>query len=81
MTQNEQPLALVVARHVAHLKALGYTQATLAVRGWVLGRFAQWASERGVSVAGELAPQVVERYQRYLAQHRKEDGQPLGQRT
>lgn len=81
MTQDEQPLALVVARHVAHLKALGYTQATLAVRGWVLGRFAQWASERGVSVAGELAPQVVERYQRYLAQHRKEDGQPLGQRT
>lgn len=81
--KTSEPVSLetAIARHLSHLHAIGCTAATLATRAWVLGLFRAWAEERGVWQLSELTPEVVTRYQRQLAQQRKDDGQPLTSRT
>lgn len=74
-------LETAIARHLGHLKAQGYTPATLASRAWLLGLFRAWAGERGALLLADVTPLLVARYQRQLAQHRKRDGQPLGSQT
>jgi integrase/recombinase XerD len=74
-------LETAVARHLSHLKAQGYTAATVDSRAWMLGLFRSWAEERGAAPLADVTPLLVARYQRHLAQHRKTDGQPLGSRT
>jgi len=81
MPAENLTLETAIARHLAHLKAQGYTPTTLASRAWLLGLFRAWAEERGVSALADVTPPLVARYQRHLAQHRKADGQPLGSRT
>lgn len=74
-------LDTAVARHLAHLKVLGYTEATLESRAWLLGLFQSWTGERGVTVLADVTWDLIARYQRHLSQHRKTDGQPLTSRT
>jgi integrase/recombinase XerD len=81
MPSEKLTLETAIARHLAHLTAQGYTAATVAGRAWMLGLFRKWAEERGVAALADLTPEIVARYQRHLAQHRKADGQPLGSRT
>lgn len=81
MSADPISLEAAIARHLAHLHALGYTPATLTARAWHLDLFRRWAEERGAERLPELTPQVVARWQRHLAQHRKADGQPLCSRT
>jgi integrase/recombinase XerD len=80
---NPVPLTLetAIARHLVHLRTVGYTPATLAGRAWQLGLFRQWAEERGASGLADVTPALVARWQRHLAQQRKADGQPLTTRT
>lgn len=81
MNVERPALETAIARHLAHLRAIGYTPATLTARAWHLALFRQWAEERGVTQLADLTPDIVARYQRHMAQHRKEDGQPLTSRT
>lgn len=74
-------LETAIARYLAHLRALGYTPATLTGRAWHLSLFRQWAEERGVAALADLTPEIVARWQRHLSQQRKKDGQPLTSRT
>ncbi len=80
-TAEPVSLETAIARHLAHLRALGYTPATLTGRAWHLSLFQSWADERGVATLADLTPEIASRWQRQLAQHRKEDGQPLSSRT
>lgn len=81
MTSEKLSLEATIARHIGHLQAGGYTEPTLAQRVWSLGLFRAWAEERGVCALGDLSAELAARYQRHLSQHRKGNGQPLGQRT
>lgn len=81
MNADTLTLETALARHLAHLRAQGYTPATVDSRAWILGLFHAWASERGVERLVDVTPPIVARYQRHLAQHRKADGQPLSSRT
>ena len=81
MTLETPSLETAIARHLAHLRALGYTPATLASRAWHLDLFRAWAEERGATRLDELTPALVARWQRHLSRHRKADGQPLGSNT
>jgi integrase/recombinase XerD len=81
MIAENLTLETAVARHLAWLKAHHYAEATLSARAWILGLFRQWADERGVSAVADLAPEILERYQRHLSQRPKADGWPLGSRT
>jgi len=80
---GQGPVALesAIARHLVHLRALGYTPATLTGRAWHLALLRQWAEARGVAALADLTPEVVARWQRHMAQQRKQDGQPLSSRT
>ena len=81
MADKTLTLETAIERHLIHLKARAYTPATLESRAWLLGLFRWWADERGLLLMEEVTPSVIGRYQRHLAQHRKEDGQPLCSRT
>jgi len=81
MSVESVTLDTAIARHLAQLRALGYTAATLASRAWHLGLFRQWAEERGTVSAADVTPVLVARWQRHMAQQRKDDGQPLSSRT
>lgn len=81
MSLESVSLDTAIARHLAQLRALGYTAATLASRAWHLGLFRQWAEERGTAGAADVTPVLVARWQRHMAQQRKDDGQPLSSRT
>jgi len=81
MTTEALTLEAAIARHLMHLRAGGYTPATLETRAWILGLFRKWSEERGLLLLVEVTPAIIARYQRHLAQHRKEDGQPLCSRT
>lgn len=81
MTVETLTLETAVARHLATLRALGYTEATLTTRRWTLGLFQTWAGARGVAALSEVTADLIARYQRHLSQHRKQDGQPLSSRT
>ncbi len=81
MNADLPSLETAIARHLAHLRALGYTSATLVGRAWHLDLFRQWAEERGASLLCDVTPVLVTRWQRHLSRHRKSDGQPLCSRT
>ena len=81
MNAENLPLETAVARHLSHLRALGYTPATLAGRAWHLSLFRQWAQERGGSLLADVTPAMVASWQRHMSQQRKTDGQPLSSRT
>lgn len=83
MNTAAEPVTLetAIARHLAHLRAVGYTPATLTSRAWHLGLLRQWAEERGAASLADVTPALVTRWQRHLAQQRKDDGQPLCSRT
>ncbi|WP_404424964.1 tyrosine-type recombinase/integrase [Nibricoccus sp. IMCC34717] len=81
MPSESPTLETAIARHLSHLRALGYTAQTLDSRAWHLGLFRQWAAERGCLLLCDVTAELVARYQRHLAARRKADGQPLGQRT
>lgn len=80
-TADSISLETAIARHLAHLRALGYTPATLSGCAWHLLLLREWAQERGVAALCDLTPDIVARWQRHVAAHRKSDGQPLTQRT
>ncbi len=81
MPPENLTLETAIARHLSHLKALGYTPATLTSRAWHLDLFRQWAEERGAELLCAVTPALVARWQRHMSQHRKADGQPLASRT
>lgn len=81
MSTADLTLETAIARHLAHLRAIGYTPATLAARAWHLKLFRTWAEERGAPLLADLTPVLVTRWQRHLSRQRKADGQPLGSNT
>ena len=81
MPSENLTLETAIARHLSHLRALGYTAATLTGRAWHLRLFRQWAEARGAALLADVTPALVARWQRQMCQHRKTDGQPLTSRT
>jgi integrase/recombinase XerD len=58
-----------------------YTEPTIEARRYALSEFIVWCVERGLVMPAEITRPVLERYQHWLAQRRKPDGQPLAFRT
>ena len=64
-----------------HMEIKNYSLATVASYQEGLQWFITWAAERGLMRPDELTKPHLERYQRHLFLHRKEDGNPLSIRT
>jgi len=58
-----------------------YSTATIEGRDLYLRYFLLWCEERGLSRPQDITKPIIERYQRHLFLHRKDDGQPLSTRS
>jgi len=58
-----------------------YSTATIEGRDLYLRYFLLWCEERGLHRPQDITKPIIERYQRYLFLHRKDNGQPLSTRS
>lgn len=58
-----------------------YSAATIEGRDLYLRYFLLWCEERGLHRPQDITKPIIERYQRHLFLHRKDDGQPLSTRS
>ena len=63
------------------MQTLARTEATLRNQAMYLGHFLSWCEDRGVTRPTEVTKPILERFQRHLFQHRKQDGMPLSFRS
>jgi len=63
--------------HVAALEVKNFSSATISQRAKYVRWFALWCIERGATKPGEVVKALVERYQRYLYNHRDSKGKPM----
>ena len=75
------PLEAAVARYLEWIATHAFSEDTVATRRAYLGYFHDWCRERGLSEPVEITRPILERYQHWLYQYRKSNGQPLGFRT
>ena len=74
-------LPALISRYLEWLADRSYSSETVDSRRRHLAVFLGWCSERGIHAPSQLSRQAVELYQRHLAHHRKEDGEPLAVQT
>ena len=63
--------------HIAALEVKNFALATISQRTKYIRWFALWAIERGATKPGDATKALVERYQRYLYNHRDAKGKPM----
>jgi integrase/recombinase XerD len=73
-----EPLAGMIAEHVANLEATRYAPSTVRGRRRDLTHFAAWCGARGLTHPGALTLPILERYRHTLYHTPKADGHPLG---
>ncbi|MGH8020910.1 MAG: site-specific tyrosine recombinase XerC [Opitutaceae bacterium] len=69
--------AALLADYLAWLGTRNYAEATLRNRAHYVGEFIKWCAERSLVRPAEITKPILERYQRWLFQYRKDNGQPL----
>ena len=65
------------AHYLEWLRSHNYSEATVVGRDAYLGLFLAWCEDRGLTRPNEITKPILERYQRHLYHHRKENGKPL----
>ena len=68
-------------QYLESLLVKGFTEATARTRRRQIASFLEWLKERGIEEPLEVTRPVLERYQRSLFHHRKQNGDPLGFRS
>jgi len=74
---SESEMEKLMNRHLDWMQIRGYAQYTIKNSRYGLICFITWCEERGITGPNEVSTAVIERYQRYLYHHHKEDGGPL----
>ncbi len=74
-------LALLITTYLGAAHAQGYATSTLESRRLHLQQFATWCVTRGLLIAQDLAPGVLERYQAWLAERPHSEGAVLSRAT
>ncbi len=78
---DPKSLYALLLRFVTWRRERNWSETTLKTQSHHSYRFICWANERGISYAAEVTKPLLERYQRYLYQYRKTNGEPLSTRT
>ena len=73
----ENPLNRYLEAYSEWALAAGFSEHTVTTRRFALLRFILWCDERGLTHPNQITRPVLERYQRFLHQHRKTNGAPL----
>jgi integrase/recombinase XerD len=71
----------LLAEHLAWMQTQNFSEDTVSTRKSCLGYFLDWCRERTLDDPREITRPVLERYQRWLFQYRKKNGDPLTFRT
>ncbi len=64
-------------RYLVWLETHHFAENTVNIRRLQLSRFITWCDDRSVTLARQVTPELIERFQRHLYYYRKKDGQPL----
>lgn len=67
----------LLEEHCRWMQTRNYAPGTIHNGRLYIGRFIDWLAERGVLNAQDVTRPMLERYQRVLFHHRKQDGSPL----
>jgi integrase/recombinase XerD len=78
---DPKSLYALLLRFVTWRRERNWSETTLKVQTHHSYRFICWANERGISYAAEVTRPLLERYQRWLYQYRKGNGEALTSRT
>jgi len=78
---DPQGMAVMMDKFIEWMRVTNYSERTVENRLLYLSYFIEWAEERGITRPTEVTKPILERYQRYLYQYRKKDGQPLSFRS
>ena len=70
-------LTALLYRYLVWLETHHFAQNTVNIRRLQLSRFITWCDDRSVTLARQVTPELIERFQRHLYYYRKKDGQPL----
>lgn len=68
-------------RYLAYLSERNYSPRTVGNRDAYLRMFIVWCFDRGLTKPRELDRPILERYQRHLFYHRKDNGDPLSAKS
>lgn len=68
-------------RHLEWMRVTNYSEHTVTTREAYLGYFIEWCDARSLKRPQEITRPILERYQRFLYYHRKDNGEPLSFRT
>jgi integrase/recombinase XerD len=74
-------LVFLVRAYVEAQRVRGLSEMTIEKKEWTLFRFVEWCHERGITRPDEVTKPILERYQRTLYYHRRDDGSPLSFRS
>jgi integrase/recombinase XerD len=74
-------MVIVMGQYLLWMQIQNYSEDTVSTRRACIGYFIHWCRERGLGELTEITRPVLERYQRWLYQMRKPNGQPLAFRT
>ena len=74
---DPQGIDYLIVKYLESLEVRGYSPVTIENQGKYLRNFLGWCGERGLNRPQEITRPILERYQRHLYHHRKENGQPL----
>jgi integrase/recombinase XerD len=70
-------LASRLDKYLQHLAVKGFAESTLRVRRIHMGMFLTWCRKRRITTPLRVTKTILERYQRFLFDYRKKNGQPL----
>ena len=70
-------LTALLYRYLVWLETHHFAENTVNIRRLQLSRFITWCDDRSVTLARQVTPELIERFQRHLYYYRKKDGQPL----
>lgn len=70
-------LAVYADQYYEYLRILNRAPTAIQSKRWSLNRFLRWAQERDLTLPSQITLLVLQNYQRWIWQYRKEDGKPL----
>ena len=74
-------LQVLIAEYLDWIAIHNFSGDTVITRRAYLSYFHEWCRDRGLADPVEITRPILERYQRWLFQYRKNNGQPLSVRT
>lgn len=74
---DPEGLFAYLQRYLEHLGIKGYTEAGIHNTERYVRAFIRWCEPRALTRPTEITKPIIERYQRHLFYHRKDNGEPL----